>query len=413
MASSDGADADAPSWTPLLTGTAADAARGVVREIARELVALPEADAEAADISLLLAYAATSLDEPWLNEQLERWLEILLGSPQRQGLGLALHGGLAGAGFALAHLTAGGAEDLLSGIDRILLDELTHPTPLGGDYDLICGVVGLGVYFLERQHEAPEVAAVGLERVVATLAARAEARPDGLTWFSPPAHLRAKSPERRYDCGLAHGVPGVIALLGRIIGAGVGGDRAHALLADAVRWMWARSGAEPTGRFPYDVDDRDQPGAAARTAWCYGDPGVAVALWSAAVAVDADTRRAQALALEVAARPPGRSQVRDAGLCHGAMGLAHLCNRYFQASGEDRFRDAACAWIEHGLALRQRGQAIAGFPAFRAPDDPFPAASPGVLDGAAGVGLALLASISEQPPDWDRVLLCDLPPRPR
>ena len=33
---------------------------------------------------------------------------------------------------------------------------------------------------------------------------------------------------------------------------------------------------------------------------------------------------------------------------------------------------------------------------------------PGVLEGAAGVGLVLLAAVSPVPPAWDRIFLADV-----
>jgi hypothetical protein len=37
---------------------------------------------------------------------------------------------------------------------------------------------------------------------------------------------------------------------------------------------------------------------------------------------------------------------------------------------------------------------------------------PGFLVGSAGIGLALLAAVSDVEPAWDRVLLTSVPPRP-
>jgi hypothetical protein len=39
------------------------------------------------------------------------------------------------------------------------------------------------------------------------------------------------------------------------------------------------------------------------------------------------------------------------------------------------------------------------------------AADAGFLTGAAGIGLALLASVTSVEPEWDRLLLVAIPPR--
>ena len=101
-------------------------------------------------------------------------------------------------------------------------------------------------------------------------------------------------------------------------------------------------------------------------------------------------------------------------VCHGAAGLAHLWNRFYQASGDPRFLDAARGWFERTLAMRRPGEGIAGFTArrLRAPgvdgamDEQ---AAPELLDGALGGALALLAGLGGDEPGWDRLLLCDLP----
>ena len=80
--------------------------------------------------------------------------------------------------------------------------------------------------------------------------------------------------------------------------------------------------------------------------------------------------------------------MRDANLCHGAVGLAHLYNRFYQASGEPVLRDAARAWFARTLAMPRAAQID-------------------LLDGAIGVGLALYAAISTTEPGWDRILLCE------
>ena len=151
------------------------------------------------------------------------------------------------------------------------------------------------------------------------------------------------------------------------------------------------------------------PAIRARTAWCYGDPGVAAASWSAARRLGTPTRDAEALARACAIREPALCGVRDAGLCHGALGLAHLNNRFFQASRDPVFRDAARAWFARGLAMRRPGEGVAGFFAVEG-DDARQRAAPGFLDGAAGIGLALIAGLQPTEPGWDRLLLCDVPP---
>jgi hypothetical protein len=82
--------------------------------------------------------------------------------------------------------------------------------------------------------------------------------------------------------------------------------------------------------------------------WCTGEPGIARAAWLAARAVDhaGHTGRALELARHVAERilagvPAGFAHRHD--LCCGGASVGHVLHRFFEDTGEPRFRDAASA----------------------------------------------------------------------
>jgi hypothetical protein len=215
-------------------------------------------------------------------------------------------------------------------------------------------------------------------------------------------------PDGYYNVGLAHGVPGVIATLARIHEAGVARPRAAELLDGAVRWVLAQRG--PAG-FPSLItpDGVSEP---ARTAWCYGDPGVAAALLSAGRR--SGERSWERIAVDVARAASARDEdavgVRDAGVCHGAAGLAHVYNRCFQATGDEVLRAAARAWLEKTLALRELGRGIAGFRAWGVSaesDELGWRDDTSLLTGAGGVALVLQAALGSVAPSWDRMLLVE------
>jgi hypothetical protein len=123
-------------------------------------------------------------------------------------------------------------------------------------------------------------------------------------------------------------------------------------------------------------------------------------------------REALALARHAAGRGLADSGGVDAGLGQGAAGIAHLRNRLFHATGEEPFADAARAGFGRILETRRPDEGIGGFKT-RVLDDwgrPVWTDDPGFLNGAAGIGLALLAAISSVEPAWDRLLLEPLPP---
>jgi lantibiotic biosynthesis protein len=100
--------------------------------------------------------------------------------------------------------------------------------------------------------------------------------------------------------------------------------------------------------------------------------------------------------------------VADAGLCHGWAGLLQIYNRLFQATGDSRFADFARRCCERTLQARVSGRGIAGYAAWQGgvPDGRWDwKTEVGLLEGAAGIALALLAASTDISPDWDLTFL--------
>lgn len=430
-------------WRPLLEGELADRAWDAVHAIAEALAAWPPAGEDPADrrqdqgfslaggaagLALFYGYLAKAAEAAGerhtarSDQFLEQAIEALATTPMRP----ALYSGFTGVAWAAEHLNrlvneeewqAGGAddEDMSEEIDASLLTALAAPWT--GDYDLINGLVGFGVYALER---VPRPSAVRcLEAIVDRLAETAKSIGDGVTWFTPPELLpsfnRQQTPNGYYNLGVAHGVPGVIALLADACRRSIRPERTRPLLEGAVRWVVSQHLTERRGAcFPSWVEPgiETQP---SRLAWCYGDPGIAATLLYAARSIGMEEweRTALDIASHAARAAPEDSRVLDVGLCHGALGLAHLYNRIHQAGGGELFADAARLWYRLGLEMRRPVGGIAGFEAWL----PGPGmqlgwrTDPGFMTGAAGVGLALLAGLTFIEPEWDRLLLVAIPPR--
>jgi hypothetical protein len=411
------------AWQPLLDGAASDAAQESLQAILADLESRgrepsgdPSLASGTAGRAVLHGYLAQAGQGPESDARARRCLQHATAAVAEQPGTASLYSGLTGVGWTLAHLcpqwSGWDGEDELVEIDEVLLDHLGQ-SPWRDDYDLIVGLVGFGIYALERLPRPSAVAC--LERVVDRLAETAEPQGEGITWWTDPAWLpsrsRAESPRGYYNLGVAHGVPGVIGLLGRIHTAGIARDRARPLLDGAVRWLLEQDGSEGFGCWVGPDARRDN----ARLAWCYGDPGIAAVLLGAARCVAEPTWESAALAIahRAAERPYAESGVKDAGLCHGCAGLAHLFNRLFQATGESQLGEVARSWCQRTLAMRRPAQGIGGFETWE-PDEvggSIWSADPGLLNGATGIALALLAATTAIEPRWDSILLASIPPR--
>jgi lantibiotic modifying enzyme len=406
------------SWSPILEGALRVGAIEAVQEIAAILPRFAPTHASlvggAAGLAVFHAYLARAGGDDGAAQTASQSLALAMEQTAATTMSPSLYSGFTGVAWAVEHLSAQlldtGDDDPNEAVDALIVEYLKR-TPWRGDYDLIIGLAGLGVYALERLPHATAVEC--LELVIDRLAETAERTARGVAWYTRPELLsereRELCPQGYYNLGLAHGVPGVIALLGQACAAGVARAKAEPLLEGAVAWLLAQ-------RLPHTALSRFAglmaPGVdakASRLAWCYGDPGVAAALFGAARHVNEPDWERAALDLMrgAAARAPEDAGVVDAGLCHGAAGPAHIFNRFYQATGEADFKTAARHWFNKTLELRRPGHGIAGFVALerdeigeqRWVDDP------GLLTGAAGIALALLAATTRIEPEWDRMLL--------
>lgn len=420
-----------PLWSPILEGELAARAEAAIAAVIEgiEKGSLPERNRAAGlasgEVGLALFYEYLDRARPSegygekAQQRLERAIDSLGDSLQDP----YFYSGFTGVSWMTQHMLEGpGGDDEEAGdadedpnadIDAALFDYLRR-TPWDLDYDLVSGLVGYGVYALERLPR-PSGAAC-LESVVERLAELAEPRSTGLTWHTPvellPEDNRHAFPLGVDNLGVAHGVPGVIALLARVCVSGVAEERARSLLTGAMTWLLEQKLPEGgTSVFPYGVGPQVSA-RPARTAWCYGDPGIAVALLLAARAMDepAWEREALDLARAIAQRPAGNCGVNDASLCHGAAGLGHLFNRLYQATGEPELLNAAQAWLGRALEYWEPGRGVGGFLTYAPVEDEDELReswqeSAGFLTGSTGVALALLAATSSVDPAWDRVLL--------
>src|SRR3954454_4543505 len=400
-------------WTPYLRGEEAKRALAVAGELGDLLVAIEPTDDPSlprgeAGRALALAHLDRALPDRGFAEASREALRQAIAAVASQPLGPGLMQGFTGVAWTIAHLadsTAPGA------VDEALTDMLRRDA-WRGTYDLVGGLVGMGIYALERAPQGTEL----LELVVARLRDRAERDNGSATWFTPQSELHVsvqpRVPHGYYNLGMAHGVPGVVAVLAAALDAGV--EEAGPLLDATVNWIASETLEGGPSLWPFYVGDGVEVGPS-RLAWCYGDPGVTVALLGAGAA------RGREDWIELAGRAIDKMHARayetagvtGASLCHGTAGLAHLCARLHTATGRPELADMARHWTAETLALRTYDEGDLGGYSVWDPLDPDEVGGdvqgPGFLAGIAGVALALAAGASDRPPDWDRSLLVSLP----
>jgi hypothetical protein len=362
-----------------------------------------------AGFALAHAYLGPLFPERAHARELQAHMAHALATAEARGAPPWLHAGWSGALWVVEHLSAKDeAGDPGRALDERLLAWLSSDD-LPPSYEIVRGLAGIGLFALARMPRRSARAAV--VRVVARLDAMTEPRDPGVAFradaiWNPVANWSPDYAEgdAYFDLGMAHGAAGVVAFLAGAVRAGVGGKRARQLLARTAAWLVAERIARGRGaQFPRYVGDDVRTLDRSRAAWCYGDPGVAMALFHAARALGDAELEATALDVARAAtkRSPRDAGVVDASLCHGAAGIAHVFHRLAGATGDATFRRAARRWFAIALDQRVPRGGIAGF-RFRA--GPRWTSPPGYLTGAAGIALALASATAGVSAAWDAPL---------
>ena len=334
-----------------------------------------------------------------------------------------LFAGLAGVAFAARWQREGDplSRELLPLIDAALA---TRALDMAGrlhgrhgvavsEIDAISGLSGLGAYLLAAG--APPPADVALHALLETLVALSGATNGVPHWFNPH-HLMGDtpmaqvSPEGNMNCGLAHGIPGPLALMALSLREGMAVDGLAEAVERTAAWLVRHQAGDAYGVnwptvVPWSADGRVVEGlVGSRAAWCYGAPGVARSLWLAGQALD-DAALGD-LAIEAMAavyrRPIPLRQIDSPTFCHGVAGLLQITLRFAHDTDAPMFRAAADALCRQLLDAFDAEQPL-GYCSVEPEGNKVDQC--GVLDGAAGVAMVLLAASTGEAPDWDRVFL--------
>ena len=190
--------ASEPDWAPLLSGDARRQALAAVEVIAEDVLEITTIGGAGRQWSLgggcagravLFSYVAEVSGKQRFSDAADQQLEAAIGAITRVPMGFNLYDGLLGVGWTHAHLGPRFYDHDVeepSDIDEALLDFLRAGT-VDGSFDLVSGLVGMGVYCLEALPRSK--AREALEVIVDLLLASARASAQGLTWFTPPEQL--------------------------------------------------------------------------------------------------------------------------------------------------------------------------------------------------------------------------------
>jgi hypothetical protein len=289
---------------------------------------------------------------------------------------------------ALAHRRAGQA---LARIDRQDLPSLA-------EFDLIYGLTGIGAHLLHRMPASSALEHVlgYLVRLTEPLRAGGEALPGWWTGHDPSFTCSLAFVGGHANLGMAHGITGPLTLLALATRAGVTVDGQDEAISRICGWLddwrqdddagpwWPQWVTRPELRTRRTT--QTGPG---RPSWCYGTPGLARAQQLAAIVTGDTTRQdsAEHALVGCLTDPAQLSHITDTSLCHGWAGLFQTAWRAAQDARTPELTACLPDLTRHAR--------------------PGVADGTGLLDGDAGLALALHTAASHTPPasDWDACLL--------
>ncbi|WP_018543780.1 lanthionine synthetase C family protein [Streptomyces sp. LaPpAH-108] len=287
--------------------------------------------------------------------------------------------------------------------------------PQLAEFDAIRGLTGYGAYLLRRDPGSSTLRAVldYCVRLTEPITHRGETLPGWWAETGPSGSPDDRFLEGHANTGVAHGIGGVLALLALAARKGSATDGHHAALHTILAWLdrWAEK-TSGGSVWPYWVTrgelrrGRLVPSASGRPSWCYGTAGLARAQQLAALALGDVSRQIDAENALVAALtdPEQLKATTDNGLCHGFAGLAHVAVRMADDAHPSTVRRLRAVIPALLAAVIPPGTDPELMATALIQDEK---GGPGLLDGAAGTALALLAPSTAVPPRsaWDACLL--------
>ena len=201
-----------------------------------------------------------------------------------------------------------------------------------------------------------------------------------------------------FNIALSHGMSSIVIYLSQLYKSGIFKDDVLPLLQGTINYIQAQQ------------IDRDKYGSCfvtqslengseifrSRLGWCDGDLGVGAALWQAGRATGNAAWQEQALDIyEFSTHRKGyiNAMVKDAGLCHGSVGIAMMFDYIYQETENKCYKNACDYWLSDTIRWAKFSDGLAGYKIYHHHSDGAPefVNEFNLLEGVVGIGLVLLS----------------------
>ncbi len=270
------------------------------------------------------------------------------------------------------------------------------------DYDVVSGLSGMMRYLIARRSAGSieNVLVHSVDTLIKLVRFPGPFLPQKLTNFLSD---RVADESGLINCGLAHGMPGVLASLSIARIEGVDADGLCETIDMLACWLQSLAvKSEDSIRWPYKVPRNQDFREMSHDGWCYGGPGVLRSIWLAGKALScADHKSFAIMGIEkLLSNPRILDSENGATLCHGLAGRLLIALRFcnetsvpsmYSISLIDRLLEEFRSEYKFGFREPDLGDNLVDDPSF--------------VTGASGVALALLAATTNREPMWDRLMM--------
>jgi lantibiotic biosynthesis protein len=233
--------------------------------------------------------------------------------------------------------------ELLCHRDCILLKPTLKELRLG-NFDFLYGAIGAAHYFLyDFSDSYREFFEIFFKELVNLLG---ENTPLGMFKMYDLVNKRVN--DNIVELGLAHGLASILKFCLECIKNNICSPSAEYIARIIIKYLIINAKKSGNSYFPTFIENNNNNIYHHRLAWCQGDLGIAFILYQAGTILK-ETNILN-LSLDILndttrRKSPKRTTIRDASVCHGTAGAAHIYNKMWHYTNDVVFKRARDYWI--------------------------------------------------------------------
>lgn len=274
-----------------------------------------------------------------------------------------------------------------------------------GNYDFLHGAIGMAIFLLKCGGKEEEQ---NLSELLILLENIGIQKNETIKWECENDLKKTIS----FNISMSHGMASIAIFLSLMIELNIEKEKSLLLLNKTINYILQQE-IDPQkygSCFPTTSLESEYPNVhKSRLAWCYGDLGVAISLWRAGCSTNNEKWKTKALDtfnFASTRRNMEENSVIDGQLCHGTSGIAQVFRRMYFETGNYNYMGTSNYWIKKTLEIATWEDGFAGYKFLTGYPDSSWNGDCSFLEGIAGIGLALIASIGDSEYSvWDEFLL--------